>query len=269
MTTPEANTEVVPLQTDFDVVWRGFDREQVRHYVAAVEQELRMLTIDRDAALTRADSLADRLNEAQAEIRALNEKVDRISREPLSPDALTERLRRMVELAQEEAKEITERAQAAAQQGWDTARSAEELMHRARKRAGELISEAEQRRRELDEQAAELRKQMDEDFRIALNKRRNEAVREIAEEKAAARAEAERLVQEAAEQSRKMVSEAERRVAELEERRAQVSMMLGETMRLLDKADALMRPQSDEPETEVHVPAMRQEESVEESVAAA
>ncbi|MFO7194143.1 MULTISPECIES: hypothetical protein [Thermocrispum] len=275
MTTPEANTEVVPLKTDFDVVWRGYDREQVQHYVAAVEQELRMLTMDRDAALAKADSLADRLTEAQSEIRALQEKVDRIAREPISPDALTERMRRMVELAQEEAKEITERAQAAAQQGWDTARSAEELMQRARKRAHELVTEAEQRRRELDEQAAELRRQMDEDFRIALNKRRSEAVRQIAEEKAAAKAEAERLVQEATEQSRRMVAEAERRVAELERHRAQISSMLGETMRLLDQADTMLRPQQDEVEirdvdaADVHVPTMREEGTVEESVAAA
>ena len=48
-----------------------------------------MLTMDRDAALAKADSLADRLTEAQSEIRALQEKVDRIAREPISPDALT------------------------------------------------------------------------------------------------------------------------------------------------------------------------------------
>src|SRR5699024_3736210 len=99
--------ELVPLRTDFDVVLRGYERDQVRHYVQAVETELRLLATDRDAFAAQAGELARQLEEARARIRELHERVDRICRTPVEPEALAERLARMVELAHAEADEIT------------------------------------------------------------------------------------------------------------------------------------------------------------------
>lgn len=51
-------TELVPLTIDFDTVFRGYDRDQVRYYVQATERDTHLLVADRDAALSQAEDLA-------------------------------------------------------------------------------------------------------------------------------------------------------------------------------------------------------------------
>ncbi|MCE6996033.1 hypothetical protein LZG04_14650 [Saccharothrix sp. S26] len=258
--------DLVPLRADFDVVWRGYDRGQVRHYVEGVEGELRVLAVDRDAAEARADDLARQLETARAEIRVLREHIDRISRTPIDPAALTERLRRMAELAHEEADEIAERARAVAESHWATAervaarvrerserlvaeldaqRRQAEAEHRALMReAGEKLlaatREAEQRRRELDERAAALREEVRVDFELAMNARRTESLEAIAAEEAAARARADRLVRDAEEHARRIVARARDRVDELRDRRDRIAAGLRGARELLAEADPLL-----------------------------
>jgi colicin import membrane protein len=269
--------DLVPLRADFDVTWRGYDRGQVRHYVEGVEAELRVLAVDRDAAEARADDLARQLETARAEIRALRRHVDRISRTPIDPAALTERLRRMAELAHEEADEITERARAVAEHHWATAERAAtrvrerserlvaeldaqrrqaETEHRTLMReAGERIlattRQAEQRRRELDERAAALREEVRIDFELAMSARRAESLEAVAAEEAAARARADRLVREAEEHARRIVAEARQRVDELRSRRDRIAAGLRDARELLAQADPLLHAPLDE------IPAQR------------
>ncbi|GAA4419411.1 hypothetical protein GCM10023148_18620 [Actinokineospora soli] len=117
MTSLDTPDDLVPLRTDFDPAFRGYDRDQVRRFVAEVEADLRLLAADRDGAVARAESIARELEAARAENRELRERCDRISRTPIDADALTERLRRMVELARADADEIVARARAAAEVG--------------------------------------------------------------------------------------------------------------------------------------------------------
>ncbi|MGW4113506.1 cellulose-binding protein [Actinosynnema sp. NPDC004786] len=258
--------DLVPLRSDFDVVWRGYDRAQVRRYVEGAEGELRVLAVDRDAAEARADDLARQLETARAEIRVLREHIDRISRTPIDPEALTARLRRMAELANEEAAEITARARAVADSHWATA---ERAATRVRERSERLVAEldarrreaeaehrtlmreagerllaatrqAEQRRRELDERAAALREEVRVDFELAMNARRAESLEAMAAEEAAARARADRLVREAQEHARRIVAEARQRVDELRDRRDRIAAGLRGARELLAEADPLL-----------------------------
>ncbi|MEU4744416.1 metallopeptidase [Actinosynnema sp. NPDC023658] len=271
------DVELVPLRADFDVVWRGYDRGQVRHYVEGVEAELRVLAVDRDAAEACADDLARQLETARAEIRALREHLDRICRTPVEPDALTERLRRLAELAHDEAAEITARAQAVAEHHWATAERAAarvrerserlvaeldarrreaEAEHRGLMRAaGERIlaetRQAEQRRRELDERAAALREEVRVDFELAMTARRAEAMAAMAAEEAAARARAERVVREAEEHARRILAEARQRVDELRDRRDRIAAGLRSARDLLAEAKPLLHAPLDE------IPAQR------------
>src|SRR5699024_9389424 len=103
--------ELVPLHTDFDLVWRGYDRDQVRHYVESVEGEFRLLLEDRNAAVAEVDSLAAQLEALRADNRELRATIDRICRTPIDGNTLTERLKHMLELARDEATEITRRAE--------------------------------------------------------------------------------------------------------------------------------------------------------------
>ncbi|MEV6717610.1 metallopeptidase [Lentzea sp. NPDC051208] len=206
--------ELLPLRTDFDLRRRGYDRDQVQDYVRGAEEELRLVTADRDAALAHAESLARQLEEARTHNAELRARVDRICRTPIEPDVLTERLRRMVDLAHGEAEEITTRARAAAEQHWANAeRAAErlrqraeqlvadldrrraemetehrELMDRAHRQVEATTRQAERRRRELDEQAARLRQQVEADFEQAMALRRAEAMRVLAEQQQRAQA---------------------------------------------------------------------------------
>lgn len=283
MTAVDNTADLVPLRTDFDVVWRGYDRRQVRHYVAGVEAELRVLAVDRDAAVARADDLARQLETARAEISVLREQLDRVCRTPIDPLTLDGRLRRMAELAHEQAAEITDRAKAAAEHHWATAERAagrlrerydrlvgelderrraleaehREVMRQAHERVAAMTREAELRRRELDERAAELREQVQADFEIAMNARRAEAVAELAARRAAAEAEAARLVREAEAHAERITTQARRRVAELEDHRDQVADSLRTAGRLLAEADALLDPLPEERDREI--PAQRSE----------
>lgn len=239
--------ELVPLRTDFDVVLRGYRRGQVRRYVRAVEEELRLLTADRDANAALAESLTAEVEQLRAQNARLARQVDAMSRTPVSPDGIPPRLRRMVELAKEEAAEITARAQAAAEHSWaaaeeaagrlraryadalaemDRTRREVEVEHRtmlqqARVDASVMTTEADRRRIELDEQAARRREQVESDFEMAMAKRRSEAMKELAEQKVAAQREAGRLVDDASTEATRLVDEAtadaERRVTEAAE----------------------------------------------------
>ncbi|MFD7659443.1 cellulose-binding protein [Actinosynnema sp. NPDC059797] len=235
MTAVEGTADLVPLRTDFDVVWRGYDPRQVRHYVASTEADLRVLAVDRDAASARAEDLARQLENARAEITVLRRQLDEVCRTPIDPLALDVRLRRMAELAHEQAAEITDRAKAAADHHWATAERAagrlrerydrlvgeldarrrdleaehREVMRQAHERVAVMTREAELRRRELDERAAALREQVQADFEVAMNARRAEALADLARLRAAAEAEAARLVREAGARAEHVTAQAE------------------------------------------------------------
>jgi colicin import membrane protein len=257
----DTHDELVPLHTDFDVVWRGCDRGQVAAYVERVETELRLLAVDRDAATHRADALAEQLTAARAEIQELTRKLDQLSRTPADPAALTDRMRRMVELAHAEAEDIITRARATADQTRASAEQAAARLHRRAEylveeadrrhreltaRATEQAREAERRRRELDEQAAELREQIQTDFKLAMNARRTETMRELADQRAAAEAEAARLVREASEKADRLVTQAREQVARLHAHRDRVAEKLRAAGETLAKAGPLLAPLPEE-----------------------
>lgn len=208
-------TELVPLTIDFDTVFRGYDRDQVRYYVQTTECDTRLLVADRDAALSQAEDFAQQLGSARATIRQLQATIDRISRTPLDPAVLSERLRRMVELATADADDITRRAQAAADRTWrhaeDTAARLTErhrellteldqrrrdmeaehtdLIRRAQADIERMTREAQQRRTELDRRADQARAQAEVDFSLAMSARRAELDGDLARRRARADAE--------------------------------------------------------------------------------
>lgn len=247
--------ELVPLKTEFDKRWRGYDPRQVRTYVSRVEADILLLISDRDAAVDRAESLAGQLEAARSEIADLRRQLDRVCRSPIEPEALTERLERMVELAHSEAEEVTTRARASAEQSWTAAHQAaaqlrrrsehlvaeldrrraemefehRELVHHAREQADTMTRQAAQRRRELDEQDARLRAQVMADFEVAMAIRRAEATRVISDQRRAAEAHAQRIV-----------AEAQQRVDVLRRQRDRIAEGLRTTQLLLAGTEPLL-----------------------------
>ncbi|MBE1495810.1 DivIVA domain-containing protein [Amycolatopsis lexingtonensis] len=93
----------LPLPTSFALTLRGYDREQVDEHLAEIRDELRLLTLDRDAAVAEAETLARRLEAARTEIDRLRVRLDRLAAAPADPAAVGDRVRHMLELARAEA----------------------------------------------------------------------------------------------------------------------------------------------------------------------
>jgi len=93
--------ELVPLGAGFDVAKRGYSRAQVDEHLERLDADLKMLTADRDAAIAQAGDLARQLEIARGEIADLRGQVDRLAQPPTSVEGLSERLQRMLRLAQD------------------------------------------------------------------------------------------------------------------------------------------------------------------------
>jgi colicin import membrane protein len=197
--------DLVPLRTGFDLCWRGYHREEVDDYIHDLEHDLRDVSADRDACTARAEHLAEALERSRAETNALRAELNRVCSTPLDVDVLPFRLSVMVEVATAEATSVLDRAQAcwaAAQAsaaklrghydrlGEETRRlrdeieaEREEVLHRARTQASAIVAKAEARQRELDAEAERAREQVEVDFKLAMDQRRAEALRALAEGK--------------------------------------------------------------------------------------
>lgn len=247
---PGGGEDLMPVRPAFDPAWRGYHRGQVKEFVAWVEDEFRRLAAERDAAARLAAELAERNRELHATI-------DRISRTPIEADALQERSRRMIELTREEAREIIGCAEATAARIvvdaeaeavrlTEKERALVEAVEQDRERQlrehEKFMHDAAEKRAAADEAASKERRRLDEEVTHTLTERRTDAVREIAERTAAARAEADGLVNGATEYAGRIVTEAERRVAELAAIRQRLTAALRSTRELIATANAALDP---------------------------
>ncbi|UOX93007.1 DivIVA domain-containing protein [Amycolatopsis sp. FBCC-B4732] len=118
-------TGTLPLPTSFALTMRGYDREQVDQHLAELHDEIRVLTLDRDAAVAEAENLARRLETVRAENAGLRARLDHALRSPADPAVLGDRVRRMLELARAEAGTVVATARRQAAEVLDQAAAAE------------------------------------------------------------------------------------------------------------------------------------------------
>ncbi|MDQ3403724.1 MAG: DivIVA domain-containing protein, partial [Actinomycetota bacterium] len=103
--------DLVPLGAGFDITKRGYSRAQVEEHLERVDAELQLLHADRNAAVSQAADLAKQLEAGRTEVAELRGQVQRLSLPPTTLEGLSERLQRMLRLAQEEATETRTRAE--------------------------------------------------------------------------------------------------------------------------------------------------------------
>src|SRR5215472_3262903 len=185
MARPE-DRELVPLKPGFDVVWHGFDRAQVKQYLEDLEDDIKLISADRNAALSQVADLTEQLRSAHSRITDLGKQVTELVELPKNPDDLDDRCKRMVQLAHHQAGEITARAQAAATHSWSGAEEAaaklrtgyetllaeldkqrqdvrshhSKIVDQARTQVAEMTTASTNRQRELDAQAEQRRRQI-------------------------------------------------------------------------------------------------------------
>src|SRR6478672_3280828 len=99
------------IQLPFNIVRKGYDRDEVRNYFERFDAELRVTATDRDAA-AQARDLAQQLEDARDEIDDLRKDVDRLSVPPTTAEGMSERISRMLRLASDEASEVRAKAEA-------------------------------------------------------------------------------------------------------------------------------------------------------------
>jgi hypothetical protein len=219
--------DLVPLGAGFDIVKRGYSRTQVEEHLERLDSDLRLIAADRDAAMSQAADLARQMERARTDLDELRGQVNRLSLPPTSLEGLSERLQRMLKLAQEEASDTRARAETDAVH----IRSRSEADGAAlRNRYQNLIAEVDGRRVELETEHRELveksqaefaartkqadderikadadaearRNQVEEDFEIAMAARRTEAMKALATQEATSKAEAERRVRDATDEA--------------------------------------------------------------------
>lgn len=238
---PNEDRDLVPLKADFDLVWRGYRRSQVQFYIRQTENEVRMLVEDRDSALSQVTDLAAELEQARSEIDELRARLDEVYRKPVDEAGLSDRLCRMIRLAQDEADEVVSCARATAEHEWARAEEAaaelraryqrlvdeadkwrrqaeqqrNEALEQTRQEIERMARQAEEHRRTQDRAAEQRRVQIEDDFEISMAARREEAMRELAERDRASREEAARRIRRAdehAEAMRRLRQEAAQRL---------------------------------------------------------
>ncbi|MGQ0841269.1 chromosome segregation protein [Actinokineospora sp.] len=219
--------DLVPLGPGFDIAKRGYSRVQVDECLERLEAELHVMQADRNAAVSQAAELAKQLESNRSEIDDLRGQVERLSLPPTTLEGLSERLQRMLRLAQEEAGDTTARAQVEAghirskaeadaavlkerydsqlaeldQRRTDMAAEHRGVLEKARADAERTVGTAKAAAARLEAASEARRAQVEEDFEIAMASRRTESMRALAEQEATSKAEAERRVREATEEA--------------------------------------------------------------------
>src|SRR5699024_7067022 len=126
--------------TRFDIVRKGYDRDQVVEFLRRLDAELRLTATDRDAAAAQASDLAAQLDDARDEIDQLRSEIDRLSVPPTTAEGMSDRISRMLRLASDETAEMRARAES----------EAAEIRSVARQDADELRARHEERLRALE-----------------------------------------------------------------------------------------------------------------------
>lgn len=148
-----SSNEWMPAQIPFDLVRRGFAPDQVTAHLERLEYDLRIATANSEATNQRLSEVSAQLSATQADADELRAQLDQLAREPMSMTGLSNRMQRMIRLAEEEASEIRARAGADAEK---IRAQAAAIAASSTAERDAFDAEREKTRRQLAEQVREL-----------------------------------------------------------------------------------------------------------------
>ncbi|MDN5930257.1 MAG: hypothetical protein L0I24_04215 [Pseudonocardia sp.] len=174
----------------FDVVRRGYDQGQVDTHLRRIDAEISILAADRNAAVDQSAQLGRELDDARARAEKLRAQVRTLAGPPQSVQGMSERMRSMLRLAEDEVSDMLGRAETeAAQRRQEAEQEAEQMLATAREEAASFLGPAQTEATELAERAARERAQLVTD-RLAMERKiaadRAAMEQEIAELRSAA-----------------------------------------------------------------------------------
>lgn len=143
---------VVPLRPGFDIQVRGFHRRQVIEHIEILEDQLRLVSIDRNEAVALNSDLRRLCDDARHELAETQQRLQRIEASDTGLPHASQRVQNMLTLAEEEVQTLREQAQ----------RQARTVRGSAEYEAHQLISQAEQAAETMRAECTRLVDEMDE-----------------------------------------------------------------------------------------------------------
>ncbi|GLY54749.1 hypothetical protein [Lentzea sp. NBRC 102530] len=214
--------ELVPLHAGFDVVYRGFHRRQVIEHIENLEEQLRFTSLDRAEALAQAADLRKLLEMTRQDLEEARARIERLETTSGSHASATERMHRMLRLAEDETAEMhlqAERECADLRERTDAELT--ELRANAKNEAAAMRAEAESElyavRQDCATRAAAMERRelemerRNSDLEAQHRQRADEVERECAEAVEQAQADADRLLRETALQCNALEADSERK----------------------------------------------------------
>lgn len=142
---------VVPLRPGFDIQVRGFHRRQVTEHIELLEDQLRMVSIDRNEAVALNSDLRRLCDDARHDLAEAELRLKRIEASDTGLPHASQRVQNMLSLAEEEVQTLREQAQ----------RQAQTMRGSAEYEAQQLITAAEQAADAMREECSRLVDELD------------------------------------------------------------------------------------------------------------
>src|SRR4051812_33970865 len=139
-----------PKTAQFAVGVRGYNQRQVDERLAELTKEFRETSRSRDEAVATSSDLSKALAYAQKELAETKAALARMSSSPSGAGAMAERVRMMMQLAEEEIADLRSAAEADAA---STREQADKYAHETRRTADKLAKDAEEERARLRSEA--------------------------------------------------------------------------------------------------------------------
>lgn len=238
--------EAVPLPPPFEIVLRGFHRQQVIDHVTALKARVATIGTERDVALQRAGDLNDQvetlqreaaeatrqLDRLRQEASATAAELDRLQRSPLT--GATGRIQRMLQIAEDEAAELTAATEQQTTSLRESARAeADRLLAEARQRCERLEAESNARRQAVEAESAARHQRAEEQAERDIARREAETDAWIRDYQTHSVAALHLIMRMAGERLSNRVLKVTRQVAAARQLRSEVTGQLSEVHRLL------------------------------------
>lgn len=238
--------EVIPLHAPFEIVLRGFNRQQVIDHMESLEGQIAMIAADRDAALRQAADLSRVLEHLRREAEESTGRLQRLQRSSLGGVGV--RIQHMLQLAEDEIAALRADAQHETRTLREHARAeADRLLRDTTARCERLEAESAERRNAAETESAQRCRRAEQDSEHRRRTAEQQSEQDIARREAEAQARisnyqtggiaALHLVMSlAGQQLSSRLAEVEREVSRFTELRAEVTARLSSAHRVLVEA---------------------------------
>lgn len=232
---------VVPLRAGFDVEFRGYSRKQVLEHIDLLEDQLRMIAIDRDEATKLNTNCSKVCDELRTELDETRARLARIESSSSGLPKTLQGIQNMLSIAEDEADTIRQRAERYAETVRGTANTdarqiradAEAAATAVRAECEQLVVELESRRDRINVEhgkkidalhirAQDLRLMIQTEYEQVMAKAKTEAAELIAEARRQSAAEEREFKQRRAVVEQTLAARREAALADLQQNRAEL-----------------------------------------------